>query len=178
MLSNNYRIKLSQNLILIKLIKSRFQKCEINDFRTSTRLICNLFQKMFPSMRTVSGFLGTINSDISCTEPLASYESTTSLCLLDKLTMQLSHLPHVLLGISYTVLALISRNPSEVFMRSLGFGLLLSCSFPCGESRFGYAVRQTYLKTAIFDRNRTSCITTNLAIKYISILPAPSLVLT
>ncbi|NJR17425.1 MAG: hypothetical protein HC785_18090 [Calothrix sp. CSU_2_0] len=116
----------------------------------------------------MSGFLGTINSDIFCTEPLASYESKTSLCILDKLTMQLSHLLHVLLGISHTVLALILLNSPEVFMRSLGFSLLLLPNFLCEKSRIGFAVRQTRLKTAIFDRDRTSFTAIDLAIESVS----------
>ncbi|WP_143289403.1 hypothetical protein [Brunnivagina elsteri] len=87
--------------------------------------------------------------------------------------MQLSHLPHVLLAISHTVLAL---NSLEVQMRSLGYslGYVLESS-PSrigGESCFGFTVRH---------RNRASFITIHLAIKYIeriSSLSEPSLVVT
>jgi hypothetical protein len=98
--------------------------------------------------------------------------------------MQLSHLPHVLLGISYTVLALISQNSPEVSMRSLGYGFRLFPSLLGGESHFGFTFKQTNSKTAMFDRNRASFIATNLAIGYIkyiehtSNLPEPILVLT
>jgi hypothetical protein len=95
--------------------------------------------------------------------------------------MQLSHLPHVLLAISHTVLAFISINSTKVSMRSLGYGLRSSPSFLGGKSHFGFTVKQTNPKTAMFDRNRPSFIATNLAIGYIeytSNLPKAIVVLT
>jgi hypothetical protein len=109
---------------------------------------------------------------------------------LDKLTMQLSHLSHVLLGISHTtVLALILQNSTKVSMGWCKAPVLRGCSegtatrshrIPGGESRFGYVVRQTqsHLKAAIFNIDHTSFIATNVAIEYISISTELRLVLT
>jgi hypothetical protein len=149
------------------LVKRKLRELRNRRFENLIQQFRNLFQKMFPYMRTVSGFLGTINSDIFCTELLASYESTTSLCFLDKLTMQLSHLPHVLVAIRHTVLAFISLNSPKVSMRSLKSDIGKKRTFPTGKSYFGLALRQTHLKTAIFVRDRASFIATNLAIEYI-----------
>jgi hypothetical protein len=66
-------------------------------------------------------------------------------------------------------------------MRSLRSGLRKKRSFPVGESYFGFALRQTHLKIAIFAQNHASFIATNLVIEYIEYinsLPEAKLVIT